>query len=165
MRNIYISAIIGLLVVATSVVYAKKLLYSPSPALIPQVVVPQTSMLTTNTTETDLPLMNTKWVWLHTELPTTKLISTPMRESYILTLDDTMRIQSTTDCNTYVGKYTLIDNALSVSPLVSAQKICKDSYDSMYSKQLMQAVSYHITGNRLYIYMNKDSGRMVFEQQ
>ncbi len=162
MRNIYIAAAVGLVIIASSIVYAKK-------RMLPVVIDTTTTVVQATSTSdlppVNLPLKNTQWVWLQTELPNDDMLSTPEREKYILVLDDTARIQSSTDCNTFIGKYTVTDGVLSVGPLTSTKKACQGSLESTYAKELSLVNSYQIIGNRLYLNMNKDTGRMVFEER
>ncbi len=161
MRNLYIAAFIGLVIIASSIVYANK---SASPVPVektPEVVEEVTPITTTK----NLPLIGTEWVWLHTELPKDKMVSTPEREKYVLTLDTTKRVMSTTDCNTFIGKYEVNGEVLSFSPFTSTKKACSGSMESVYSKDLMLTTSYQITGERMYINLNRDAGRMVFEKK
>lgn len=160
MRNIYIAAVLGLLIILGSVVYAKK-------RMLP--VVDTTAVTTGTSTQelppTNLPLKNTEWVWLQTELPNDDMISTPEREKYVLVLDDTARIQSSTDCNTFIGKYVVNGEVLSIGPLTSTKKACVGSIESTYAKELSLVNSFTVMGNRLYLNLNRDTGRMVFEQK
>ncbi len=157
MRNIYIAAGLGLLIIISSVVYANKRLVLTE--------IPEIKNSTTQGEIVNEPLKNTEWVWLQTELPNDEMISTPEREKYVLTLDDTGRVQSTTDCNIFISKYVINGEVLSFSPFSSTKKACSGSLETVYSKQLMLATSFQIVGNRLYINLNRDAGKMVFEKK
>lgn len=111
-----------------------------------------------------LPLLGTEWVWLHTEVRGGDMFSTPTREQFVLTFEKD-RLSSSTDCNTFMGGYTLEGNVLLVQQLASTKKACQGSVEGAYSKALMNAESYSITGNRLTIILSKSAGQMVFEQR
>lgn len=158
MRNIYIAALLAFIIITAVVVYANKNIL-PAQKSVAQSATPIQEMMVNE------PLKNTEWVWLHSELPNDELISTPEREKYILTLDDSSRVQSTTDCNIYISKYVVTGEVLSFSPFTSTKKMCSGSLEGVYSKQLALTTSYQIVGNRLYINLNRDAGRMVFEKR
>ncbi len=162
MRNLYAAAFVGLVIIASSIVYANKNVTSIPVEKSPEVAEEVTP---TGTTSNGLPLIGTEWVWLHTELPQDKMVSTPEREKYVLTLDATKRVMSTTDCNTLIGKYEVNGEVLSFSPFTSTKKACSGSMESVYSKELMLTTSYQIVGERMYINLNRDAGRMVFEKK
>lgn len=162
MRNLYATAFVGLVIIASSIVYANKNVTSTSTEKIPEVT---EEVVPVGTMPKNLPLIGTEWVWLHTELPNDKMVSTPEREKYILTLDATKRVMSTTDCNTLIGKYEVNGEVLSFGPFTSTKKACSGSLEPVYAKDLMLTTSYQITGERMYINLNRDAGRMVFEKK
>lgn len=109
------------------------------------------------------PLIGTEWVWLHNELPNGELISTPNREQYILTFAQDGRVQSTTDCNIFIGKFETQGTTISVGPLGSTKKACQGSLESVYAKNLAIVTTYQVMGNRMYLLINNEAGKMVFE--
>lgn len=162
MRNIYASALIGLVIIASSVVYANRDV-TPFPFIETPEAIKEVASV--EIIPASLPLIGTKWVWLHTELPQDKMVSTPERENYMLTLDATKKVTTTTDCNTFTGKYEVKGEVLSFGPFTSTKKVCVDSLESIYSKDLMRTSSYQIIGARMYINLSRDAGRMVFEKK
>ncbi len=162
MRNLYATAFVGLVIIASSIVYANKSAVPISTEKIPEVT---EEVVPVGTMPKNLPLIGTEWVWLHTELPNDKMVSTPERENYVLTLDTTKRVMSTTDCNTFIGKYEVNGEVLSFGPFTSTKKACAGSMESIYAKDLMLTTSYQIMGERMYINLNRDAGRMVFEKK
>lgn len=162
MRNLYIAAFVGLVIIASSIVYANK---NTTPISVEEKPEVTEEVIPIGTMPANLPLIGTEWVWLHTELPNDKMVSTPEREKYVLTLDATKRVMSTTDCNTFIGKYEVNGEVLSFGPFTSTKKACSDSIESIYAKDLMLTTSYQIVGERMYINLNRDAGRMVFEKK
>lgn len=162
MRNLYIAAFVGLVIIASSIVYANK---NTTPISVEEKPEVTEEIIPIGTMPANLPLLGTEWVWLHTELPNDKMVSTPEREKYVLTLDATKRVMSTTDCNTFIGKYEVNGEVLSFGPFTSTKKACSDSIESIYAKDLMLTTSYQIVGERMYINLNRDAGRMVFEKK
>ena len=118
MRNIILASIFGVLIISGSIFYT---LRKPVITLDTQ---ESGTQATTTAEMTAIPLVGTQWVWLHTELPANKILSTPNREQYVLTFDTTGRVQSSTDCNTFIGKYVQDGEILSVGPLASTKKAC-----------------------------------------
>lgn len=162
MRNLYAAAFVGLVIIASSIVYANK---SATPVPVEKAPEVKEETVSVGIMPANLPLIGTEWVWLHTELPKDKMVSTPEREKYVLTLDTTKRITSTTDCNTFIGKYEVNGEVLSFGPFMSTKKACSGSLESVYAKDLMLTTSYQIIGERMYINLNRDAGRMVFEKK
>ncbi len=162
MRNLYIAAFVGLVIIASSIVYANK---NTTPVSVEEKPEVTEEVIPIGTMPANLPLIGTEWVWLHTELPNDKMVSTPEREKYVLTLDATKRVMSTTDCNTFIGKYEINGEVLSFGPFTSTKKACSGSIESIYAKDLMLTTSYQIVGERMYINLNRDAGRMVFEKK
>jgi heat shock protein HslJ len=151
MGKLYLAAFFIVVLLASGAAYKK---YNPS----------TTANGSFQSTE-DLPLTGTRWVWLQTELPNGTLVSTPEREKYVLTLSDTSAMMSTTDCNTFMGSFTVDGSLITFSDLSSTKKLCEDTVELIYSKHLGLASSYDITANRLTIHLRKGNGEMVFEQQ
>lgn len=159
MKNVYIAAAMACVIIASTVVYARKtavVIPAPNNNQNQQVVTPQELP--------QAPLKGTEWVWLHTELPGDKILSTPKREKYVLTLTDTT-VTSTTDCNTFTAGYVMDGEVISFAPFASTKMFCEDSLESEYSRQLSLATSYSIFGDRLMINLNRDAGTMIFEKK
>lgn len=158
MRNIYIASALGLVLIAGSVYYTMR-----KPLLDLSSVNQPVTKATAEEIKNE-PLVGTQWVWLQTELSDTDLISTPNREQYVLTLDGS-NLTSTTDCNGVSGSYTESNGTFKVTNLVATQKACKDSMETTYTAELSKAESYHIIGNRMYLYLENKPTKMVFEKK
>lgn len=161
-RTIYLAAFVGVLMITGSILYADRK-YSVN-GIIGSSSKTKNTQLENDSPIVNEPLLGTEWVWLHTERPNGDLISTPKRESYVLTLKDG-RVTSSTDCNSLSSEYALNGEVLSFKPFAMTKMYCEGSMESTYVKDLALTTSYEIIGTRMYINLNRDVGRMVFEKK
>ncbi|MEN9337925.1 MAG: hypothetical protein RIQ41_239 [Candidatus Parcubacteria bacterium] len=158
MRDTIVAISMGAVIIGASVVYANK--YS----VLASKETP-TSPSVRHEEPISPPLPETQWVWLQTELPNGTLVSTPAREQYVLVFGQDGTLHSSTDCNSFTGTYVVQSEVLSISPLASTKKFCKNTLESTYARDLMLTTSYTILGNRLTVNLNRDAGTMVFEKK
>jgi heat shock protein HslJ len=158
MKNMYAVAALSLAIIALSVMYAtrssdRSSAYSPSPSS----TIEGSSAL--------LPLTGTEWVWLHTELFDGGLVSTPARESYILKFDASGKVTGSTECNSFGASYTKNEPFMIIRTISSTEKACKAAIEATYLTELGKVSSVQFLGDRMYLYLRDDAGRMVFGQK
>lgn len=107
-------------------------------------------------------LIGTSWVWQYTELQNGERMQAPEGEQFVLTLAQDQSFQSTTDCNSLSGSYTLEGKHLEFADIAATMMYCEGSSEGTYVQALSQTASYEIEGNNLRIIPATDAGVMVF---
>lgn len=114
------------------------------------------------TEEIKNPITEKKWMWVKTTSGTTTT-TTPKNEGmFTVTLTSTGSIQGTTDCNNFLGMYTLEGSKLSFTQFGATKKFCKDSQEMDFMNTLQKTQSFVINKESI-LTITTASGTMEFK--
>jgi heat shock protein HslJ len=104
-----------------------------------------------------------EWSWNSSVDALGKSVSPEDPSRFILTLDSSGKLTSTTDCNSTSGSFIKNQESLSIGALTSTEMACMGkTLELVYLSQLSQVSSYEISENKLTLNLIKDFGTMTF---
>ncbi len=105
-----------------------------------------------------------KWEWVKTLYSDDKLV-TPLKQNiFSITFKNDNTFSAKTDCNNIGGEYTVKDNALNFSKMMSTKMYCEGSQEDDFSKMLNQTQNYLFDSKgELVLTMKFDSGSIFFK--
>jgi len=105
-----------------------------------------------------------KWEWVKTLYSDDKLV-TPLKQSkFSITFRNDNTFSATTDCNGIGGEYTVKDNNINFSKMISTQMYCKGSQEADFTKMLNETQNYLFTPKgELVLTLKYDSGSVFFK--
>lgn len=111
----------------------------------------------------DLNELVGEWEWVQTDRSLTNYVRPHSAGDFVLSIDESGRLQSTTDCNTVDGSVIVNDSMMSIGSLSTTEMFCEgDVREAVYATDLVRATSFEIHDEILYINLAQDSGQMIF---
>lgn len=114
----------------------------------------------------DPVLTGKQWSWKETYINDGDKIINPVDpKMFVLSFIKGDKFSTTTDCNKFMGTYTLAEKSLSMTDIASTQMACEDPYaqEKSYLSMLSEAESYFFRDDgNLIIMMKEDTGTMTF---
>lgn len=108
-------------------------------------------------------LAGTTWAWTKTQLNDGTVRSPAQADAFQLQLSEDGSASTTTDCNTFRGKYTVDGNQVKIDLPISTRMACPDgSQEAQYIKDLTSVQSYLMADGNLVLELPFDSGGMTF---
>jgi len=105
------------------------------------------------------------WQWESTQTVVEK-ISPKDPSRYTIRLKGEDRLQARFDCNSGGGSYQISAGKLSFGPMFATRMACApESLDMQFMRDLGRVDSFYVEGDRLYLQLNENGGRMRFRQQ
>ena len=90
----------------------------------------------------------------------------PKSEAFTISFNKDGRVVGTTDCNNFMGGFTVDGSKLSFGPLASTMMFCQDSQELEFTKLISETKSYLITDDgKLALELPFDSGSVIFENK
>jgi heat shock protein HslJ len=112
---------------------------------------------------TKMKLNMKTWNWVSAEYNDGRVITPKVQDKFKLTFQNGNRFSATTDCNGVGGEYSVNNNLISFSKMMSTLMYCENSQEAEFSKLLENASSYHFTSKGELIFDLKfDSGVVIF---
>lgn len=129
---------------------------SPKP---PVTAVPKPTPAPTKTSLTTKP-----WVWTKTQYSDDAVVTSKSPDKFVLTFKADNTFSLSTDCNGVGGNYTVKENTITFSDMISTQMFCEDSQEQAVTTMLTNTQSYLFTdtGN-LVLVLKLDTGSMFFK--
>lgn len=110
----------------------------------------------------NISLEGSSWQWERTELHTGEQVEAPSGEGFVLSFEADGQVQSSTDCNHMAGIYSQDGEVLSMGQFAMTKMFCPDSMESVYAEQLGLVSSFSLTGDTMFMNLNRDYGTMIF---
>lgn len=114
----------------------------------------------------DPTLTGKQWSWKETYLNDGDKIINPVDpKDFILSFIKGDKFSTTTDCNKFMGTYTLAEKSLTMTDIASTQIACEDPYaqEKNYLSMLSDAESYFFRDDgSLIIMMKENKGSITF---
>jgi heat shock protein HslJ len=106
------------------------------------------------------------WKWVETSYTDGRTAVPSDPRLYTLSFLDTGEVSVKADCNMKGGRYTIIDNRLSMKITHSTMAACMDgSLEDQFVRDLSVGSSMFLKDGDLHIALKSDSGTMKFVQQ
>ena len=103
------------------------------------------------------------WVWISAIYNDGRTITPKKTGVFTLTFSPDGRFSAKTDCNSVAGKYTVNENNISFSEMMSTKMYCEGSDENVFTKLLSDTQSFHFTSwGELIFDLKFDSGSVVF---
>lgn len=103
------------------------------------------------------------WYWEKTQYNNDSVLKPTSAKVFSLTFETNGKVLINTDCNTMQGEYSVTDQQITFSNMLSTRMFCADSQEQEFSKMLTSVSSYFFTGKgRLILELKYDSGSMTF---
>ena len=104
-----------------------------------------------------------EWEWIQTDRSLVEYVRPRVIGDFVLTIDESGRLQSTTDCNGVSGSVIVNDSMMSIGSLSTTEMFCEgDILESVYVTDLARAFSFEIHDEILIIDLVQNSGQMIF---
>lgn len=105
-----------------------------------------------------------KWEWVKTLYSNDKLVIPLKQNKFSLIFKNDNTFSATTDCNSMGGEYTIKDNIINFSKMMSTQMYCEGSQEADFTKMINETQSYLFTSKgELVLNMKFDSGSIFFK--
>jgi heat shock protein HslJ len=105
-----------------------------------------------------------KWTWINTKYNNNKIVTPLSINKFTITFKNDKTFSATTDCNSVGGEYSVNDNKIIFSKMMSTLMYCQNSQESDFTKMLEQTQNYIFTSKgELILGLNFDSGSMTFK--
>jgi heat shock protein HslJ len=109
-------------------------------------------------------LTNIRWVWKYTDHSDgTRRLSE--NDDYVLTFNEDLTYESSTDCNGLSGTYVVDHEVLSIAQPAMTKMFCEGSDEMTYVSELELTNSYVVEGDTLRLNLNLDGGTMIFNRE
>ena len=103
------------------------------------------------------------WYWEKTQYNNDSEQKPKLAQKFSLKFEANGKVLITTDCNAMQGEFSVTDNQITLSKMISTRMFCADSQEQEFSKMLTNVSSYFFTGKgRLILELKYDSGSMTF---
>lgn len=134
---------------------------APAPSLVPE---------TTDVSDESRPvdevpeLVETSWVWEETRYSESEDVLPNDPGSFVLSFIDAERFGAQTDCNNVAGTYTLEEDRITLSQMMSTKMACMNETQEAEFTSMLEAVETVSTDDagRLLLEFGDGNGEMVF---
>ncbi len=104
------------------------------------------------------------WVWINTQYSDDKLVIPKIPDKFAITFKNDKTFSVTTDCNIVGGEYSINENKITFSKIMSTLMYCENSQESDFIKMIEQTQSYMFTSKgEMILFLKYDSGSVVFK--
>lgn len=111
----------------------------------------------------DLNELVGEWEWVQTDRSLANYVRPHSAGDFVLSIDESGRLKSTTDCNSVEGSVIVNDSMMSIGSLSATEMFCEgDMREAVYIADLARATSFEIHDEILYINLVQDGGQMIF---
>ena len=116
-----------------------------------------------NPDNSEMTLGMKTWNWVNT-IYNNDTTTTPKTNKFAITFKADKTFSATTDCNGVGGEYTVKDNKITLTKMMSTMMYCEGSQEQDYSKMLSKVQSYMFTSKgELVLMLKYDTGSMIFK--
>lgn len=110
----------------------------------------------------ELYIQDKKLILTRTTSEANKITTPPKASLFSITFTKDGSLTGTTDCNSFFGKYTVVDGKLYISPLASSRMFCEGSQEVPFIASLQTAGYYGLSAdNKLTLVTS--SGTLMFK--
>jgi heat shock protein HslJ len=104
-----------------------------------------------------------KWGWQSTDYQGGKTVIPKRTGAFTLSFGSDNRFSATTDCNTVAGGYTISNDKIKFSQMISTKMYCEGSEEAVLTKLLTDTEAYHFTSKgELILTLASTSGSAIF---
>lgn len=105
------------------------------------------------------------WTWVKTEMNDGTLTLPQNPDLFTITFQKDGSMNGTTDCNNFMGQYTLMDNKLTLASIGTTRMACENSQEGDFLKALGEVDQFLINPleNSLVLLIKFDSGAIIFK--
>jgi len=109
------------------------------------------------------PLIGKEYRWLRTELQDNQVILPKIQGKFSLVFYEDQKFSVQTDCNSNGGNYSLDENKISLTDIVSTKMYCENSQENIFVRDLQKTSSFEILpDNTLILNLANNLGRIYF---
>lgn len=110
-------------------------------------------------------ISNREWKWVKTEMNDDTITIPQNPDAFTITFHEDGSLSGTTDCNNFMGQFTIKDNELTLHPIGATLKACPNSQESVFLTALGEVNQFMVNPleNTLVLLIKFDSGSIIFQ--